>query len=150
MNKFLLYFIVLLSCCCCLYAQEPYFYYYQGEQVIIPINSQHFLVYADTKKISVDLFSKEYWITEWIENGQDGIVEAQVNIPNENYDSVINDLKAKNYIVDVEPVIGDNMLINTSRLFYVKLHDAQDYPLLSDMASQTGTEIRGEVTYCEN
>ena len=129
--------------------QDP-FYFYKGEQITLPINTQHFLVYADLTKISVDFFAKEYQVTEWIEDGRNGIIEAQVSIPNENYDSVINVLKAKEYVVDIEPVIGNNVLYNTSRLFYVKLLNAQDYPLLSSMASSTGVEIRGEVAFCEN
>lgn len=113
---FLLHFI-LLFCCCCLSAQQQQdpFYYYKGEQVLLPVNSQYFLVYADVEKISKELFAKEYRVTEWVENGGNGLIEAQVCIPNRNYDSVVNVLKARNYVVDVEPVIGDsNMLVNTS------------------------------------
>lgn len=148
---FLLHFI-LLFCCCCLSAQQQQdpFYYYKGEQVLLPVNSQYFLVYADAEKISKELFAKEYRVTEWVENGGNGLIEAQVCIPNRNYDSVVNVLKARNYVVDVEPVIGDsNMLVNTSRLFYVKLHNPHDYPLLCDMSLRTGVEISGEVAYCE-
>ena len=47
--------------------QDP-FYFYKGEQITLPINTQHFLVYADLTKISVDLFAKEYQVTEWIED----------------------------------------------------------------------------------
>ena len=129
--------------------QDP-FYFYKGEQITLPINTQHFLVYADLTKISVDFFAKEYLVTEWIEDGRNGIIEAQVSIPNGNYDSVVNVLKAKEYVIDIEPVIGNNVLYNTSRLFYVKLHTPQDYSLLSSMASRTGAEIRGEVSFCEN
>ncbi len=150
-SKVILLFVVLLSSCCSLFAQQQLSYYYhKGEQIVLPINLQHFLVYADVNKISDELFEEEYRVTEWIENGSNGIIEAQVTIPNGNYDSVVNVLKAKDYIVDVEPVIGNNMLINTSRLFYVKLHKSQDYPLLSYMASRTGADIRGKVDYCEN
>ena len=57
--------------------QDP-FYFYKGEQITLPINTQHFLVYADLTKISVDLFAKEYQVTEWIEDGSNGVIEAQV------------------------------------------------------------------------
>jgi hypothetical protein len=143
-------FIVSLFGCGYLSAQQSLFYYYKGNPIPLNVNSQHFLVYADTNMISRDLFAKEYLVTEWIEDGGIGILEAQVNIPNDNYDSVINVLKAKDCIIDVEPVIGDNEMINTSRVFYVKLHDSQDYPLLNAMALRTGAEIRGEVPFCEN
>ena len=91
---------------CHLFAQhQSLFYYYKGNPIPLNVNSQHFLVYADTSKISKDLFAKEYWVTEWIEDGSKGFLEAQVNIPNNNYDSVLNVLKAKEYIVDIEPVV---------------------------------------------
>ena len=126
------------------------FYYYKGNPIPLNVNSQHFLVYADANKISTELFAKEFRITEWVEDGSNGFLEAQINIPNENYDSVINVLKAKDCIIDIEPVIGDNEMINTSRVFYVKLQNFQDYPLLNSMALRTGSEIRGEVPFCEN
>ena len=127
----LLLFVALLFGICCLSAQQQgLFYYYKGNPIPLNVNSQHFLVYADTSKISKDLFEKEFRVTEWIETGHNGILEMQVNVSNGNYDSVVNVLKAKDYIIDVEPVIGDSVLYNTSRLFYVKLHEIQDYPLL--------------------
>jgi len=147
---FSLYFIVLFGCSCLSAQQQAPFYYYKGEQILLPVDSQYFLVYADAKKISSEQFAKEYHVTEWVEDGGDGLIEAQVSIPNGNYDSVVNVLKAHNYVVDVEPVIGDNyMHVNTSRLFYVKLRDVHDYPLLCDLSLRTGVEIKGEVAYCE-
>ena len=144
-------FIVSLFGCGYLSAQQSlYYYYYKGNPIPLNVNSQHFLVYADANKISTELFAKEFRITEWVEDGSNGFLEAQINIPNENYDSVINVLKAKDCIIDIEPVIGDNEMINTSRVFYVKLQNFQDYPLLNSMALRTGSEIRGEVPFCEN
>lgn len=35
---------------------------------MLPVNTQHFLVYADANKISKELFEKEYRVTEWIED----------------------------------------------------------------------------------
>ena len=146
-KKILLLFIAYLSGCGCLFAQ---FYYYKGNPISLNVNNQHFLVYADANKISMEELNREFKITESIETGQNGILEVQINLPNVNYDSVLNVLKTKEYIVDIEPVIGDTVLYNTSRLFYVKLHTPQDYSLLSSIASRTGAEIRGEVSFCEN
>ena len=146
----LLLFVASLFSCCLLAQQQKMFYYYKGDSILLNVNTQHFLVYADANKVSKELFEKEYRVTEWIEDGGNGILEAQINIPNGNYDSVISILKEKVYIVDIEPVIGDDVMVNTSRLFYVKLYDAQDYPLLNSIASRTGVEIRREVPFCEN
>jgi len=143
--------IIFFFCGGSLSAQQHLpFYYYKGNRIMLPVNTQHFLVYADANRLSTELFAKEFRINEWIEDGSNGIIEAQVNIPNDNYDSVINVLKTKDYVIDVEPVIGHSKFVNTSRLFYVQLYDAQDYPQLSSMASRTGVEIRGEVPFCEN
>ena len=144
-------FVVSILCCGSLFAQQQeLFYYYKGNPISLNVNTQHFLVYADANKISKDLFAKEFRVTEWIEDGCNGILEAQVNIPNGDYDGVLKNLKEKEYVIDVEPVIGDNILTNISRLFYVKLHKAQDYSLLSSTAQSLGAEIRGEVDFCEN
>lgn len=146
-------FLLIFALCVqyCLYAQpQGLYYFYKGEQVALPVNNQHFLVYADENEISKEDMENEYKIVEWIVDGGDGILEAQVNISNGNYDSVINALKAKEYIIDIEPVIGISVLYNTSRLFYVTLHDAQDYPMLNSMASRLNVEISGEVPFCDN
>ena len=108
-------FIVSLFGCGYLSAQQSLFYYYKGNPIPLNVNSQHFLVYADAVKISVEDLEEMDKVTEWIESGSNDMVEVQVNIPNNNYDSVVNVLKTKDYIIDVEPVIGDRVLTNTSR-----------------------------------
>ena len=148
--KHSIYFVVVFCCCVFSVQAQKLYYYHRGDSISLSVNSQHFLVYADANKISMEELNKEFKITESIETGQNGILEVQVNLPNVNYDSVVNVLKTKEYIIDIEPVIGDSVLYNTSRLFYVKLHTPQDYSLLSSMASSTGAEIRGEVSFCEN
>lgn len=145
-----LFMVSLLGCCHLSAQQQSLFYYYKGKPISLPVNSQHFLVYADASKISKDLFAKEYRVTEWIEDGSDGVLEAQVNIPNGNYDGALKNLKEQEYVIDIEPVIGDSVLTNTSRLFYVMLHDEQDYSLLSSTAQSLGVEIRGRVDFCDN
>lgn len=105
-------FIVSLFGCGYLSAQQSLFYYYKGNPIPLNVNSQHFLVYADANKISTELFAKEFRITEWVEDGSNGFLEAQINIPNGNYDDVLKSLKEKEYIIDIEPVIGDSVLTN--------------------------------------
>ena len=150
-TKAILLFIIasFFGCFCLSAQQQELFYYYKGNPVLLNVNSQHFLVYADANRISAELFAKEFRISEWIEDGRYGIIEAQVNIPNNNYDSVINVLKTKEYIIDLEPVVGNSVFVNTSRLFYVKLHNTSDYSILCSTASVTGVEISGEVSFCD-
>ena len=80
MNKkaILLFFVVSLFGICCLFAQQQkMFYYYKGDSISLNVNSQHFLVYADANKISMEELNKEFKITEAIETGQNGILEVQ-------------------------------------------------------------------------
>lgn len=92
----LLLFIATLFGCCCLSAQQQgLFYYYKGNPIPLNVNSQHFLVYADAEKTTIEELEKEFRITELIETGQNGFFEMQINVPNGNYDSVVNVLKAK-------------------------------------------------------
>ena len=95
-------FVALLFGVCCLSAQQQSSsYYYKGNPIPLNVNTQHFLVYADTSKISNERFEKEYQVKEWIEDGSCGFLEAQVHIPNGNYDSIINVLTSKEYIIDI-------------------------------------------------
>ena len=105
--------IMLFSCCILSVQAQMQHYYHKGDTISLSVNSQHFLVYADANKISIERFAKEYRVTEWVEDGSNGVLEEQVNIPNGNYDSVISVLKSQQYIIDVEPVIGNNVLVNT-------------------------------------
>jgi len=73
--------VIFLFCCVTLFSscflsaqQQGLFYYYKGDPVPLNVNSQHFLVYADTSRISKDLFEKEFRVTEWIEDGSNGIL----------------------------------------------------------------------------
>ena len=70
-------FIVSLFGCGYLSAQQSLFYYYKGNPIPLNVNSQHFLVYADANKISMEELNKEFKITEAIETGQNGILEVQ-------------------------------------------------------------------------
>ena len=76
-KNILLLFIVFLFGCGYLSAQQRLFYYYKGNPIPLNVNSQHFLVYADANKISMEELNKEFKITEAIETGQNGILEVQ-------------------------------------------------------------------------
>ena len=64
----LLLFVASLFSCCLLAQQQKMFYYYKGDSILLNVNTQHFLVYADANKVSKELFEKEYRVTEWIED----------------------------------------------------------------------------------
>ena len=73
-----------------------------------------------------------------------------MNIPNNNYDKVLCELKEKRFVVDVEPVIGDSMLSNISRRFYVKLQESGDLGLLQNTALALGVDIVDSVSQARN
>lgn len=148
-----LYALLILTLCgsSCLFGQQQgNFYYYKGEPVSLPVNNQRFFVYIDTNNISLEVLEKEYRITEVLNSNDENVLGIQLNIPNDNYDSIVSVLKAKDYVVDVEVVVGDSVFYNTDQLFYVKLHHPDDYVLLQNTASKTRTEIVCEVPHCLN
>ena len=73
----LLLFVASLFSCCLFAQQQKMFYYYKGDSLLLNVNTQHFLVYADANKVSKEELNKEFKITEAIETGQNGILEVQ-------------------------------------------------------------------------
>lgn len=149
-HSFLLTLFIICFLCNLFAQQKTSFYYYKGDSVNLPINTQHFYVYVDTNKALMEKLKKEYRITEVINSTERNILGLQLNIPNNNYDSVIATLRGKEFVVDIEPVIGDTFLRNTSRFLYVKLHHPNDYVLLQSTASKLGSTIMCEVPHCHN
>ena len=88
-NKFFI-FSFLLCGMFGLHAQQTTSYYYKGNQVTLPINSQHFFVYVDTFKVSLSELYKEFIITESVSSTDENVIGFQFVIPNNNYDSVVN------------------------------------------------------------
>ena len=72
-----LFMVSLLGCCHLSAQQQSLFYYYKGNPISLNVNNQHFLVYADANKISMEELNREFKITESIETGQNGILEVQ-------------------------------------------------------------------------
>ena len=70
-------FVSLLGCFCLSAQQQEMSYYYRGNPISLNVNTQHFLVYADANKISMEELNREFKITESIETGQNGILEVQ-------------------------------------------------------------------------
>ena len=61
MNKTIIFIFPFLLCGLFdLHAQQTTSYYYKGNHVTLPINSQHFLVYVDTIKVSLSELYKEF------------------------------------------------------------------------------------------
>ncbi|MDO4728654.1 MAG: S8 family serine peptidase, partial [Bacteroidota bacterium] len=66
------------------------------------------------------------------------------------YENVVNQLKATNGVVSVGAFYsrGQNVEpIGTSHTFYVKLKNANDYPILEQFANSTNTKIVKEIPY---
>ena len=72
-----LFMVSLFGRCHLSAQQQSLSYYYKGKPISLSVNSQHFLVYADASKISMEELNKEFKITEAIETGQNGILEVQ-------------------------------------------------------------------------
>ena len=59
-----------------LFKHKKLYYYHRGDSISLSVNSQHFLVYADAGKISMEELNSEFKITESIETGQNGVLEV--------------------------------------------------------------------------
>ena len=74
--KHRIYFVILFCCCVFSVQAQKLYYYHRGDSVSLSVNSQHFLVYAEAGKISMDELNREFKITESIETGQNGVLEV--------------------------------------------------------------------------
>ena len=142
-------FLLLTFNCLALPAQQidQLFYHYKDTVLSLPLNTQHFFVYVDTNEISLERLQRLYEVTEVVNSVMPNVVGLQLNVPNNNYDSVITVLKQQDYVLDVEPVVGDSVTTNVSRLFYVQLHSHDDYPFLESMANRSGTTIVEQISF---
>ncbi|MCR4965677.1 MAG: S8 family peptidase [Bacteroidales bacterium] len=111
------------------------------------LNTQRFFVYVDTNVMSMGALQRMYDVKEEISTILTDVVGVQVCAPNNNFDSVVTKLKQQDYVLDVEPVIGDSVTTNVSWLFYVQLRSHDDYPLLVSMANKSGAMIMGQISY---
>ena len=75
--KHRIHFLIVFYCCVFSVQAQKLYYYHRGDSVSLSVNSQHFLVYAEAGKISMDELNREFKITESIETGQNGIIEVQ-------------------------------------------------------------------------
>ncbi len=75
--KHRIHFLIVFCCCVFSVQAQKLYYYHRGDSVSLSVNSQHFLVYAEAGKISMDELNREFKITESIETGQNGILEVQ-------------------------------------------------------------------------
>ena len=75
--KHRIHFLIVFCCCVFSVQAQKLYYYHRGDSVSLSVNSQHFLVYAEAGKISMDELNREFKITESIETGQNGIIEVQ-------------------------------------------------------------------------
>ncbi|MBR5029331.1 MAG: S8 family serine peptidase, partial [Bacteroidales bacterium] len=126
------------------------YYYYNGETINLTINNNRFVVYFNTNMICLDTIKKRFTTGKELPLAKDkpnNVYACEVVIANNNYDSVRQSLASKNYIIDVEPVIGTDSTIMVSNLLYVKLKNANDYALLENWANQTNSTIVRQSQY---
>ncbi|MBO7446098.1 MAG: hypothetical protein J6T86_06790 [Bacteroidales bacterium] len=93
------------------------------------------------------VLQKIYEVTEMVQTIVPNVVGLQIYVANQNYDSVVSSFKQLDYVLDVEPVIGDSVTTNVSWLFYAQLHSHEDYPFLESMANRSGTTIVEQISY---
>lgn len=127
-------------------------YYYKGEKISIPVNTRNFVVYSTNvdRDLFVESISKYKMIKEIhcsFSKSSEQRYAFQLFIENDNYDSICNVLKKNAFISDIEPVIGDSLMVNVSNIFYVKLKRAEDYHIMFSFAKNNSVKVLREVPY---
>lgn len=124
-------------------------YYYVGnEKKEIPINQDFLLIYFNKSKINFEIIDSLYDLrNEVILNSpkRDTLYAFIVSISGNNYEKIIDSLKGKPYVYDVEPTIGEQGTAIVTNQFYVQLHSLADTIILKNMASQTMTIFEGNI-----
>lgn len=122
------------------------YYYCDGTINEIKISTTSLLVYFDKTKISHEDIMVLYNIQKEVllnQQKRDSLFAFVVNVGNGNYEAAIATLKSKTYVVDVEPVIGENGRVLVSNRLYVQLKTLADTNILKSMAQQTMTKYDG-------
>ncbi len=124
-------------------------YYYRGETIEAPLHNNYFLVYFDLEQLTEEQISDNFDIIQ-VEYVEDSRFCCMLNIPNNNYDSVVNHFRKIQYVTDVEPVIGGDFPVGVSNKFYVQLKSSNDVQLLETFAKQTMAKLLYQVPCCDN
>jgi hypothetical protein len=124
-------------------------YYYRGETIEAPLHNNYFLVYFDLEQLTEEQISDNFDIIQ-VEYVEDSRFCYMLNIPNDNYDSVVNHFRKMQYVTDVEPVIGGDCPVGVSNKFYVKLKCSNDLQLLETFAKQAMAKLLYQVPCCDN
>ena len=126
-----------------------YYYYYKGEKIYLTLDKTKLnITVAESFNKSAILFSdfKDFELISDSSNGINskfGKIEFE-QVPNDSiYLKKINNLKQSNNIIAVSPyfITSDTSSIGTSSIFYVKLKNANDYPLLQAYADTFNVNI---------
>lgn len=125
----------------------PGYYFYNNARMEIPLNSTSMLVYFNKAYINPDEINDIYTIKKEIildETKADSLLAFVIDIGSD-WETSVAELKSKQYVYDVEPVIGECGYTIVSNKFYVLLKSPSDTILLKNMAEQTLTTYEGEM-----
>lgn len=121
-------------------------YFYNEERVDIPINTSSLLVYFNKAYITLDEINNAYTIKKEVilnEVKADSLLAFVIDMDGDDWNANVAELKSKQYVFDVEPVIGENGYTLVSNKFYVLLKSLSDTTLLKNMAEQTLATYEG-------
>ena len=121
-------------------------YFYNEERVEIPINTSSLLVYFNKAYITLDEINNAYTIKKEVildEAKSDSLLAFVIEMDGGDWGTNVAELKSKQYVFDVEPVIGESGYTLVSNKFYVLLKSLSDTTLLKTMAGQTLATYEG-------
>lgn len=121
-------------------------YFYNEERVEIPVNTSSLLVYFNKAYITLDEINNAYTIKKEVildEAKSDSLLAFVIEMDGGDWGTNVAELKSKQYVFDVEPVIGESGYTLVSNKFYVLLKSLSDTTLLKNMAEQTLATYEG-------
>ena len=121
-------------------------YYGDGSTKEARINKSHLLVYFYKANIFLEDIQSLYQVEKEVDmdyRKADSLYTFVVGVDSNAYEAIIEDLKSKVYVYDVEPVLGSRGITLSSSRFYVRLKDNADTSILKLMAEQTMAKYEG-------
>jgi hypothetical protein len=110
---------------------DSIFYYYKGSKLYLPLNTDKIVVYYNSvDTLDINKVLDGMCIVEDVMSGEKpypNLRRLLIDIGEHDFENAINTLQGITNVVDVEPVVGVDIIKKVSRRFYVKLKGINDF-----------------------
>ena len=117
-------------------------YYYHSNKIEIPCKKDCFNVYFDRVSCPIDTIMAQFSVIGQIQEADSFNYVCVVNYSGGTLQQSVAALWKVKGVSGVEYIIGDDdVSVPSTNLFYVQLHNAEDYPFLVNFADSAGARI---------